>query len=134
MFRDPRGLTGLFVLIAALAYGAQAPDRDATWIAPADAASRHNPLAGRSDAAAGGRKLFQQRCATCHGDEGQGTPKGPNLAEREVQGETDGALFWKISHGNAHTGMPAFSFLPEPQRWQLVLHLRSLAAAAGPSE
>lgn len=38
----------------------------------------------------------------------------------------DGALFWKISSGNAHEGMPAFSFLPELQRWQLVLQLRGV--------
>jgi hypothetical protein len=46
-----------------------------------------------------------------------------------VEAETDGALFWKVSSGNSHSGMPAFSFLPELQRWQLVLHVRSLASA-----
>jgi hypothetical protein len=44
-----------------------------------------------------------------------------------VQVQTDGALFWKISTGNTRKGMPAFSFLPEAQRWQLVLRLRTLA-------
>ncbi len=128
----PRGLTGLFVLIAALAYGAQGRDRDATWIAPAGHASRVNPFAARADAAAGGRKIFRQRCASCHGDAGRGTPKAPDLTEREVHAQTDGALFWKISHGNARTGMPAFSFLPEQQRWQLILHLRSLTDVTTP--
>ena len=122
------GLTGLFVLIAARTPGAQAPDRDAIWIAPAHHSSRMNPFAGRTDAAAGGRKVFHQRCASCHGGDGRGTPKAPNLTDRDVPSQTDGALFWKISHGNAHTGMPAFSFLPEPQRWQLILHLRALGA------
>ena len=87
-----------------------------------------NPFAGRTDAAAGGRKVFHQRCASCHGGDGRGTPKAPNLTDGDVPTQTDGALFWKISHGNAHTGMPAFSFLPEPQRWQLILHLRALGA------
>ena len=128
----PRGLTGLFVFIAAVAYGAQARDRDATWIAPADKTSRMNPFAGRADVEAGGRKVFQQRCATCHGGDGRGTSKAPNLTKRDVQAQTDGALFWKISQGNAHTGMPAFSFLPEPQRWQLVMHVRSLTAVTAP--
>lgn len=123
-----RRLTGACVLLAALAPGAQARDRDAIWIAPANQASRINPFAGRADAAAGGRKVFHQRCASCHGGDGRGTPKAPNLTDRDVPTQTDGALFWKISHGNAHTGMPAFSFLPEPQRWQLILHLRALSA------
>jgi hypothetical protein len=50
-----------------------------------------------------------------------------------VQAQTDGALFWKISGGNSHQGMPAFSFLPDPQRWQLVLHLRAIATPAARS-
>lgn len=128
----PRGLTGLFVLIAACAYAAQTRDRDAIWMAPAGEASRSNPFAARTDVAAGGRKVFQQRCASCHGDDGRGTLKAPNLTERDAQAQTDGALFWKISRGNARTGMPAFSFLPEPQRWQLILHLRSLTAVTAP--
>ena len=132
MHPGPRGLTGLFVLIAVCAYGAQARDRDAIWMAPAGEASRINPLAARTDAAAGGRKVFQQRCASCHGDEGRGTLKAPDLTERDARAQTDGALFWKISRGNARTGMPAFSFLPEPQRGQLILHLRSLTAVTAP--
>jgi mono/diheme cytochrome c family protein len=128
MLRGTRILTAVFALFAALAYGAQARDRDTTWVAPADESTKMNPLADRPDAAAGGRKVFQQRCAACHGAEGSGTPKAPGLTGDDVQAQTDGALFWKISSGNARAGMPAFSFLPEPQRWQLVLHLRALAA------
>jgi len=41
-----------------------------------------------------------------------------------VQPQTDGALFWKISSGDARAGMPSFSYSPAPERWQLVLHLR----------
>ena len=132
MHGTPRELTGLFVLIAAFAYGAQGRDRDADWIAPAGQASRVNPFTARADAAAGGRKIFRQRCASCHGDDGRGTRKAPDLTERDVHAQTDGALFWKISHGNARAGMPAFSFLPEPQRWQLILHLRSLTDVTTP--
>ena len=39
----------------------------------------------------------------------------------------DGTLFWKVSSGNARQGMPPFSYLPEAQRWQLVLWLRTQA-------
>ena len=46
----------------------------------------------------------------------------------DVQAQTDGALFWKIASGNTRRGMPTFSYLPEPQRWQLVLALRGLQA------
>jgi len=102
---------------------------DAKWTAPAEAAQRANPLANRPDAEAGGRKLFLQRCASCHGDDARGGDKGPDLTAADVQAQSDGALFWKITHGNTRTGMPTFSFLPEIQRWQLVLHVRTTAGA-----
>ena len=97
------------------------------WRAPASADARINPLAGRTDTAAGGARLFQQRCAVCHGADATGTRRGPNLTRGPVQRQSDGALFWKITSGNTRTGMPTFSFLPEPQRWQLVNHLRTTA-------
>ena len=93
-------------------------------MAPPNASEKQNPLANRPDAAAGGAKLFQERCATCHGADARGTEDAPDLSQADVQAQTDGALFWKISTGNSRSGMPAFSFLPELQRWQLVLHLR----------
>jgi mono/diheme cytochrome c family protein len=103
---------------------AQVRQRDDTWDAPPNAAAKQNPLANRPDAAAGGAKLFQDRCATCHGADARGTEDAPDLLQPDVQAQTDGALFWKISTGNSRVGMPTFSFLPEVQRWQLVLHLR----------
>jgi mono/diheme cytochrome c family protein len=118
-------LLPLIVLAAGLASMAQIRERDAAWAAPPEAAARSNPLGGR-DAAAGGRKIFDQRCATCHGADGRGTRKGPDLTSADVQAQSDGGLFWKLTSGNTRSGMPAFSFLPEPQRWQLTLHLRAL--------
>jgi mono/diheme cytochrome c family protein len=88
---------------------------------------------GRADARAGGDKLFRERCATCHGADGRGTADAPDLTPPVVQSQSDGALFWKISGGNAYAGMPTFSFLPELQRWQLVLHLRELARRSRPN-
>ena len=96
------------------------------WTAPRNAARKTNPLAGRSDLAAGGQKLFRQRCTQCHAENGIGGSRAPDLTRGAVQAQSDGALFWRISAGNAYDGMPSFSFLPEPQRWQLVLHLRTL--------
>ena len=109
----------------------EARPRDPDWTAPPSATDRTNPLANRPDAAGGGRKLFHQRCSTCHGDDAQGTPWGPDLTARAVQAQSDGELFWKITSGNTRTGMPTFSFLPELQRWQLVLHIRGHSSASG---
>lgn len=97
-----------------------------SWTAPASAGALQNPLANRPETLPGGRKVFEQRCSACHGSDGTGTSRGPNLTIRAVQEQSDGALFWKITTGNTRTAMPSFSFLPPLQRWQLVLYLRSL--------
>src|SRR5690349_21387775 len=106
---------------------AQSRQQHPSWVAPDRAASKPNPLAGRPELADGGRKIFEQRCTQCHGDDAQGTNRAPDLLSRRVQAQTDGALFWKISSGDTRAGMPSFSYLHAPERWQLVLHLRSLA-------
>jgi len=102
---------------------------DQKWVAPAEAVSKKNPLAANPDAAAGGKKLFLRSCAECHNEDGTGLQKAANLTIPEVQAETDGALFWKISNGHVRKGMPSFSRLPEMQRWQLILFIRSLKSA-----
>jgi mono/diheme cytochrome c family protein len=101
---------------------------DPTWRAPNDAASRLNPLNQRPGAAAGGKKLFLRNCAECHDKDGTGIVKkhSANFQLPRVQGQSDGTLFWKITNGNTDRGMPSFSKLPELERWQLVLYLRTL--------
>jgi mono/diheme cytochrome c family protein len=102
---------------------------DKTWVAPPDAVSRKNPVAGDPEALAGGRKLFLHKCAECHNEDGSGLQDAANLQTPEVQQQTDGTLFWKITNGNVKHGMPPFSKLPETQRWQIVSFLRTLKPA-----
>jgi mono/diheme cytochrome c family protein len=103
---------------------------DPSWQPPASAVAKPNPLAGSPELAAGGRKLFQRHCAQCHGADGQGLKNAADLQLPAVQHQTDGALWWKISNGNSRRGMPPFSGLPEMQRWQVVLYLRTLVPGA----
>jgi mono/diheme cytochrome c family protein len=100
--------------------------QDPNWRAPEEALQRRNPLAARPGLAAGGAKLFQRNCIECHGKSGEGLKKAADLQLSVVQQQTDGTLFWKITNGNPDRGMPSFSRIPELQRWQLVLHLRTL--------
>jgi mono/diheme cytochrome c family protein len=122
-------VAGILHVVAIAGLTAQSRQQNRSWVAPDRAAAKPNPLSNRPELAAGGRKIFEQRCAQCHGDDAQGTNRAPNLLTRRVQAQTDGALFWKISSGDTRAGMPSFSYLPAPERWQLVLHLRSLASA-----
>lgn len=100
--------------------------QDPSWRAPDVAAARKNPLEGKQNALGGGGKLFQRHCVECHGADGVGLKKAANFTMAAVQAQPDGTLFWKITNGNPDHGMPSFSQLPEGQRWQLVLFLRTL--------
>jgi mono/diheme cytochrome c family protein len=137
MTRRVRVAVVLLSGLGAIVQAAQVREHDRKWVAPDRAASKLNPLSGHAELAAGGHKIFEQRCTQCHGDDAQGTSRAPNLLSGRVQAQSDGALFWKISSGDTRAGMPSFSFLPETQRWQVVLYLRGLARTAGtqvPSE
>jgi mono/diheme cytochrome c family protein len=98
--------------------------------APEKARARRNPLAEDQDAVAAGGKVFELRCAECHGENGEGSKKAPSLRVAEVQGATPGALFWLLSNGVVRRGMPVWSKLPEAQRWQLVSYLQTLKVYA----
>ena len=94
--------------------------------APEKARKRMNPLENDPEAIAAGRLLFEDHCAECHGDKAEGGKKGPNLRAPEVQNATQGTLFWLLTNGVVRKGMPVWSKLPEPQRWQPVRYLKSL--------
>jgi len=96
--------------------------------APRKAVARRNPLESDPDAVAAGGKLFAQHCAECHGDMAEGGKKAPSLRADEVQHATPGALFWLLTNGVVRRGMPVWSKLPEPQRWQLVSYIKSLTS------
>ena len=97
---------------------------------PQKARVKSNPLAEDPDAPVAGRKLFEQHCAECHGNAAEGGRKAPSLRAEEVQEATPGTLFWILTNGVVRRGMPVWSKLPEPQRWQIVTYLKSL----GPRE
>lgn len=60
--------------------------------------------------------------------------KGPSLRAEQVQKATPGSLFWILTNGVVRRGMPVWSKLPEPQRWQIISYLKSLGASAATSQ
>lgn len=100
--------------------------------APEKARRKPNPLSQEPTAIAAGRLLFERHCAECHGTSAEGK-KGPSLRAEEVQTAPPGALFWILTNGVVRRGMPVWSRLPEPQRWQLVAYIQSLAVQPTPS-
>ncbi len=47
-----------------------------------------------------------------------------------MQQAMPGALFWILTNGGVQRGMPDWSKLPEPQRWQIVAFLKSFRASS----
>jgi mono/diheme cytochrome c family protein len=93
--------------------------------APASAAAMTNPYANNANAAAGGKKLYGQNCAQCHGNNLQGMGPAPALESNSIKSAKPGELFWFITNGNLNNGMPSWSNLPKQQRWQIVTFLEA---------
>jgi cytochrome c oxidase cbb3-type subunit III len=83
-------------------------------------------LAERS-AAGSGRKTFESVCAACHGLDGRGGERGPNIATRaEVQKLTDEETRHIVRSGIPAAGMPAFGTLGGQKIKTVVDYLRIL--------
>jgi mono/diheme cytochrome c family protein len=103
------------------------------WTAPAAEAQKKNPVPVNDSSLAAGQKIYLKRCAECHGKTGNGD--GPDaadlgihpakLSDPTIQGEADGALFWKITVGKKP--MPNYATrLSATDRWNVVNYLRTL--------
>jgi mono/diheme cytochrome c family protein len=121
-----RLLVGLLALVACMAAA------NGSWLkhVPKKERARVNPYAGQRDAIAAGAKLFADHCATCHGADALGRGKRPSLRSERVQDATDGEIAWLLRNGNLARGMPSWSMIPEPSRWQLIAYVKSLGPSA----
>lgn len=102
--------------------------RGGSWLSKVPAAQRErvNPYAGDARAAAAGRILFVEHCAQCHGEDALGRRGHPSLRSTRIERATDGELAWILRNGYVRKGMPSWSRMPEPERWQIIAYLRSL--------
>jgi len=103
--------------------------QDATFHnAPASAKEQKNPYAaGRQTDSE--KSLYHLRCASCHGENGEGSGNIPALASGKAQSASDGELFWYITKGDLNNGMPSWAQLPQKERWQIVAYLRVLGGS-----
>lgn len=118
----------LFILCASYSFG-QNP-----WQAPISSKDILNPYSGNDIASQKGKQLYSKLCWTCHGNDGKGdgpaasnlNPKPKNFSAEEVQKQSDGELFWKLSNGKGMM-VPYKHSLNEEKRWQLVNYIRTLS-------
>ena len=102
-------------------------ETDQSWLKRVSEKDRQrtNPYAGKADAIAAGSKLYSQHCSKCHGANLEGNGGKPSLRSETVRNATDGDLFWILKNGDLRHGMPSWSAMPEPSRWEVIAFLRS---------
>jgi putative heme-binding domain-containing protein len=93
-------------------------------------ASAQRPQTNNSHAIEAGRRRFEMRCAACHGADGKGGERGPDIisTQRSRRRSVD-ELKEVIRKGLPAAGMPAFQ-LPDIEMQELVAFVRSVSAPA----
>ncbi len=100
---------------------------------PADDANIINPIAADNGSLQRGEEIYSSSCVKCHGEEGRGDgavgaildPKPVDFRAEHVKELSDGELFYITTHGVEGTGMLAFTFFEEEDRWHLVNYMRT---------
>jgi mono/diheme cytochrome c family protein len=130
-------MASVFALLAFAYSGGGAAGADSMagkWLSPAPSAAKKNPIAPTQGSIAAGQKIYSKTCMMCHGKSGDAD--GPavielnihpaKLSDPQLETESDGALFWKITTGRKP--MPAFGKrISETDRWNLVNYVRTLS-------
>jgi mono/diheme cytochrome c family protein len=74
-----------------------------------------------------GKQTFASTCANCHGLDGRGGERAPNIAENpKVQRLSDSQIEHIVENGVPGTGMPAFHSLETADVKAVVIYLRTL--------
>jgi mono/diheme cytochrome c family protein len=113
-------------VLAAVGFGAAEE-----WKAPARASAKKNPVAADAASVGRGKALYAAECASCHGNSGKGDgPSAKDLEKRpgdmtKLGGQSDGALFWKVTEGKAPMASYATK-LSEQQRWDVINYMKTL--------
>jgi len=131
--KDRAPVLRLFLAGAALVWCIAAADGSWLMHVPDSYRSKPNPYSGRADAIAAGSRVFADHCSKCHGPDALGNKDHPSLRSERVQNATDGEISWLLKNGNLAKGMPSWSSIAEPTRWQIIAYVKSLgvSAAAG---
>jgi cytochrome c oxidase cbb3-type subunit III len=86
-----------------------------------------NVSQSEDQSSAEGRPTFEGRCAPCHGIDGRGGERAPNITTKpSVQRQSDTQIFRTIQNGVPGAGMPSFATLDSARINALVRYLRLL--------
>lgn len=97
------------------------------WLVPEEDAALENSVEYNLDNVKSGKALYLINCKSCHGDPGKNNalplvPLPPDVVSEQMQGNTEGGLFYKISLGRG--AMPQFeTVLSQDERWKVVNYI-----------
>lgn len=95
-----------------------------TAAAQAAISPQNHSARGQADA---GAHTFSTYCSACHGADGRGGERAPNIATaRNIIAMSDQDLVAIVQKGVSGSGMPAFGFLGDQTINDVVAHLRDL--------
>ena len=99
------------------------------WVVPAENGAKLSPFAFSDSTRKAGGELFNTNCKSCHGDPGKNNaiklvPPPPDPVSSQMQLNSDGALFYKITEGRGP--MPSFkNTLSSNDTWRIISYVRS---------
>jgi mono/diheme cytochrome c family protein len=119
------------IVLSAVAVAAGAFAAAEEWKAPARASAKKNPVPADAVSVGRGKAVYTADCASCHGNSGKGDGPAAKDLEKPVGdmtklgGQSDGALFWKITEGKKPMASYATK-LSEQQRWDVINYMKTL--------
>jgi len=130
------GLTTVVLLALALAAcGGDSGSTSQRQSPPSDYANQSNPFEGQADAVAEGKEIYTTNCASCHGENADGTgvagtaldPKPANL-QQSVKETAPVYTHWVISEGGSAAGLSSSmvayqGILSDEDIWKIVTYL-----------
>ena len=117
----------LLIVLISLRLSAQ------VWVVPAENETRKSPFAFDDASRKAGAEIYTTNCKSCHGEPGKNNaiplvPPPPDMASAKMQGNSDGALQFKLISGRGP--MPSFkNTLSATDLWRVISFIRSFNPA-----
>ncbi len=131
--KTSRSSIAIFILSGLVALVNTHVKAQTKWVSPASANSVTNPTENNEATLKSAKTLYVSMCAPCHGEKGKGdgpaavalNPKPADHTSKEIQNESDGSLYWKLTNGRG--AMQSYKTqLTDKQRWGLISYIRTL--------
>lgn len=121
--------------LSLMAFAYQGKGQAKEWAVPAADAAKKNPQKADKASVDQGKEVYGKYCKSCHGKSGEGDgPKAEELktelidfTQSKFQGQSDGALFYKITKGRDEMPSSHKKNIEDEDVWNLVNYMRTFS-------